>query len=134
MALRDKIFDAEDRPVDRSEDVPEWGVTVWFRVMTGTARDEFEGATLRNMRGDEVVSTTGIRSMLLVSTLVDEQGAAVFTKQDIRKLEGKNSVVLHRLAEIAKTVNSIAKDSIDDAEKNSESDPSEKDGSSSAPS
>jgi hypothetical protein len=134
VALKELIFAAEDRQVDRTEIVDEWGVTVGFRVMSGRARDAFESATLRNMRDGEVVSTTGLRSLLLVETLVDSEGSPVFTKQDIRKLEEKSSVVLDRLNNIAKEVNGLDSDSGDDAEKNSESDPSDKHGSSSAPS
>ncbi len=134
MTLKDLIFLADDRQVDRTEDVDEWGVTVGFRVMSGKARDAFESATLRNMRGGEVVSTAGLRSLLLVATLVDEEGTPVFTQQDIRKLEEKSSVVLDRLNDIAKEVNGLANDSGEVAEGNSESDLSGKDGSSSAPS
>ncbi len=133
MAMKDKIFQADDRPVERTEDVPEWGVTVGFRVIGGKERSAHERRTMAKSRNGEVIDTAGLRGGLLAATLVDEDEALIFSPADVAALEEKNGVVLDRLFSIAQKVNGFGEDAVEDAEKNSESGPSASSGSSSAP-
>ena len=132
MSLKDKILKSEDRPVTRWEDVPEWGVKVGFRVVSGVERSLHERRTLSKMRDGDVVDTSGLRSSLLVATLVDEDESPIFTSADASALDQKNGGVLDRLFKIAQDVNGFTDEASDELEKNSEAAPNGSNGSSSA--
>lgn len=114
------IFAAQDLQTE-TVDVPEWGGAVIIRTMTGAQRDSYEQSLMkRGSDGRYTVDTENMRAKLVVYTAVDEQGNALFTADDLTALAGKNAAVIERLALAAQRLNGLAKDSVEDAKKNSE--------------
>ena len=113
MSLRDTILTADDLG-EETVPVPEWGVTVLLRGMTGTQRitlvDRSTAKDRRYMYSD-----------ILIATCLDpETQTPVFDKADRESLSDKSGGVLERLA---LKVLSISGVSLDDAEAEVEADP-----------
>jgi hypothetical protein len=103
-------------------EVPEWGGAVIVRTMTGAQRDAYEATLMtRNDAGKLEVNTDNMRAKLLLVTLVDEQGNALFTASDLDALSGKSSGAIERLAVVAQKLNGLNKGAVEDAAKNSAS-------------
>ena len=115
MSLRDTILTADDLQ-ESVEDVPEWGVKILFKGMTGRER----------IRLVERVSSTGpdrefMYSDILIATALDpETGKPVFDPADREALADKAGGVLERLA--AKVMELSGVD-LDEAEKEVAEDP-----------
>jgi hypothetical protein len=93
--------------------VPEWGVKVTIRTMSGAERERLELAN--RTAGDD----DQWRGRLLVATVSDEANAApVFTMADAAALSAKSSAVLGRLATVATELNRIGDAEIVNAAKN----------------
>lgn len=110
MALtRDQILQFDD--LKREEvNVPEWGpgATVFVRTMTGSERDRFEAAFLRD-RSDT-------RARLAVATVCDEQGKLLFTPADMPAISRKSSAALDRIFAVAMRLSRIGKEDVAEAE------------------
>jgi hypothetical protein len=123
MNLAEQILAAQDityEPVD----VPEWGLKVFVKGLTGTERDDFE-ASIRQMRPtadrksmEPVLIPDNMRSKMLVKCLVDEQGQRIFTDQQINALGAKNGAVLDRLHDVASRLSGMDGGAVDRAEAN----------------
>jgi len=117
MNLRDKILKAKDIPVEVKE-VPEWGVSIEIRGMTGKQRSDMIAATL-DKKGKTI--TGAIYPELLTRCLYDpETGEPIFTQQDAEQISGKSGHVLERLARIASRLSGISDEALETAEKNSD--------------
>lgn len=114
MLSREQILAADDRRRDLVE-VPEWGGSVYVTVMSGTARDDWE-AWLVGQRKDGTISNA--RAHLVVATVVDETGARLFSLEDVVALGQKSSTALDRLVAVARRLNKLGDQAIEDAEKN----------------
>ncbi|MFP3624566.1 hypothetical protein SB771_35415, partial [Burkholderia sp. SIMBA_051] len=80
----------------------------------------------RDGDGKYRVDTVNMRTKLLVHTVVDEAGRALFDGDaDVRELAGKSSAAIERLFTVAQRLNGLAADSVENAEKNSVSGPSD---------
>jgi hypothetical protein len=101
MSLRDRILATEDLP-RKSLPIPEWGLTVHVRTLTGRERDRFEGQQSRDPYGD-------VRARLAVLALVDDQGQPLFTEADVPALSAKSSRALDRIFAVAVRLNGISK-------------------------
>lgn len=106
---RDAILGASDLPVEEVE-VPEWGGSVFLRSMTGSERDQWEMRIHNN--GPENISN--IRASLLVLTLVDKDGNRLFKDKDIEALGAKSSSVLSRLFDVARKLNALSSDDVEE--------------------
>lgn len=117
MALtREQILGADD--LTREEvPVPEWGGTVFLRAMTGTERMRYEKL---------FDATAGMKALalLLAMTLCDEAGRALFSEADVEAVMGKNGALIMRLFEVARRLNRLSKQDIEELEKNSPASPS----------
>lgn len=138
MSLAEQILAAQDIAYE-AVDVPEWGVKVYVKGLTGTERDAYE-ASLRQMRPtldgkglEPVLITDNMRAKMLVKCLVDEQGQRVFTDQQIAALGAKNGRVLDRLHDVAARLSGMDSAAVEDAEGNSDAAPSGSSTSSSLP-
>jgi hypothetical protein len=115
MNLRDQILQAKDLPRE-SVNVPEWGnITVHVQTMTGTARDAFEQSCMKD--GKRCIDN--VRAKLLVNTLVDENGKAIFTQADVEALGAKSSKALDRLVVVAQRLNGVTDADVKELAKNS---------------
>jgi len=110
----DDILNAEDlkpEPVD----VPEWGGTVLVRGMTGTERDQFEAAMLKdNMSGvSKDKAMDNYRARLAAATIVDENGARLFRGDAVvKRLGAKNAQALTRVVEVSSRLSGLSDDDV----------------------
>jgi hypothetical protein len=96
--------------------VPEWGGEVIVRALTGSDRDKFD---LELQRVKDSGEQPNIRGLMAVLCVVDEDGNQVFTHADIAELAKKNAKPLDRIFDVAAPLSGLAKDVVEDAEKNS---------------
>lgn len=129
MGLADQILAASDIETE-PYDVPEWGLKVWVRALTGTDRDAYEGS-VRQVRprldgkGMEVVMLDdNTRAKLLVKCLVDETGERIFTDRQVGDLGGKNGRVIDRLYDVATRLSGMSDEAVEGAKGNSDAAPS----------
>lgn len=110
---RDQILQADD--LGRVElQIPEWGGSVYVRVMRGTERDQFEGSMTS---GDEQ-KRANVRALLAALTVVDEKGERLFrSTEDIEALGGKSARALNRIFNKAMEVNGFGADDVEKLEK-----------------
>lgn len=109
MSLRDEILGRDDLPVEVVT-VPEWGMDVRVRALSGAERDAYEASCLKRMGGkaDKVEMTfENIRARLVARSVVDEAGARVFTDADVASLGAKNAAALNRLFEVAQRLSGL---------------------------
>jgi hypothetical protein len=119
--IKDRILAADDLPVEDVE-VPEWGVTVQVRGMSGTDRDAYEAKAVALKRGgtDIELRLADFRSKLLVKSLFDpESGERIFADNEVHKLGAKSGQVIERLFEVAGRLSGMADKSTEVAKGNS---------------
>ena len=113
---REAILQADDATRE-SVDVPEWGGSLFVRVMDGKERDAFENWFLQ---ARETKNYVGFRARLTAATACDDSGVLLFKPDDIPALELKSSSALQRVYDAAMRLNRMSKDDQDDLEKNLE--------------
>lgn len=116
MDIRSKILGADDLPSE-SVEVPEWGVTVYVRSMTGRDRDMFEGQMVE--MADQGKRMDNFRARLAVFCAVDEKGKRIFKDSDQATLGQKSGRALDRVFEVASRLNKLTESDIEDKKKNS---------------
>lgn len=105
-------------------DVPEWGGAVIIRAMSGLQRDLYETSLMQKQDdGTYKVNTENMRAKLVCFTAVDEAGTALFSGDELTLLAGKSAAVLERLFDAAQKINGLQQGAVEDAAKNSASDP-----------
>ena len=122
---RAEILAVNDRTY---QDVPtkEWklGSAVRVQSLTGTERDQWEEACQEQKGKDRVFSTKQLREKLLSFCLVDAEGNKLFSEGDIALLAEKNAAVLTRLFDVARKLNGIGTQDVEELVKNCGADPS----------
>lgn len=119
-----QILDYDDRKTERVE-VPEWGGDVIVRNLTGSERDSYE-ASMTIQKGDKSVpNPVGARARLVVRAAIDEDGKRLFSDNDAPKLSDKNAAVLDRLWDKIAELSGLTSTAAEDAEGNSDDDPSD---------
>lgn len=111
-----QILAANDTKIE-AVDVPEWGGTVYVRVLRGTDRDRFEEWV--NKEKDK-----SVRCRFLVSALCDDKGSLLFTPDQVASLNEKSGDVLSRVFERAWDINYLSPKAVDELGKDSPSDQS----------
>ena len=114
---KDQIIAAVDSKIELA-DVPEWGGSVYVRIMSGAARDLWEQRIYARQDDDGEVAFTNNRAELLVQTLCDANGEPIFELGDIECLSKKSSVPLDRLVDVARRLNALRAEDVEDAVKN----------------
>lgn len=105
---KEQILSASDsKPLEVQ--VPEWGDSVFIRVMSVGERDAFELEYIRS--GGKHVDN--FRTKYLQSCLCNERGELLFTKDDIAALSQRNGAVMHRLWEKAMSHNGMTQKDAD---------------------
>jgi len=114
VSIREKIRKAQDR-TSQIVEVPEWGVTVEVRSMTGSQRS----AIVTALTSDEDNKMEALWGGMLVSCVYDpETGDPVFKEDDAEwLLNEKSSTVLDRLSNVCLQVAGIVEGAVDDAGK-----------------
>lgn len=124
LSKADILGAADLKTVDVS--VPEWGGVVTLKTMTGAERDEFEASlsssTDAKMVDGKAVSVKvdlrGLKVRLLSLTIVDAEGALLFSKADVADLLEKNGGVIDRLFQECQKLNGMGNEAVNDLIKN----------------
>ena len=127
MLNRDAIVNMNDRKIVLIN-IPEWGGDVFIRKWSGKERSLFLSKSIKaDGNGAEVNLDSLYDNMALVvaMSLCDEVGTRLFTaeQEDIAILSSKDGEIIQRIYQEALVLNGLAKKSIEDAAKNSESVP-----------
>lgn len=110
---RDQILSAPD--LDREEfAVPEWGGSIFIRVLSLAERYEFE-RRFSDPNGKPVDAVV----LLVALCVCDEHGRALFTAADVEVLKSKNADVILRISQAASRLNGLTKEDVDGLVKNS---------------
>jgi len=115
MALltKEAILKKKDLPTEEVN-VPEWKGKVKVITMTGKQRDAFEMKVYEANEKD----LGNFRARLCVATIVDENNIPVFTFGDMEALGRKSGRAIGRVFDVAKRLNGIGDDTIEEIEKN----------------
>ncbi len=124
---RDAIFAVDDQSIQPLE-VPEWGGTVYLRVMTGEERDEYENGMVNPATG-KLTKRDNFRARLAVIVLCNEDGERLFTPGDVGKICKKGGKALDRIFAAGTKLNGMTEDDVKEIKGNSESGQSEDSGS-----
>jgi hypothetical protein len=93
---REAILAISDTQIE-TIDVPEWNTMVRVRGLTAAERDQFEGEIVQRNGKDVRTNTKNIRARLVVLSVVDADGARLFTYHDIVALGEKSAKALDRI-------------------------------------
>jgi len=113
LLTREQILSANDRKSAETS-VPEWGGSVFLRVMSGTERESFE----REWTSTEEKLLPQYKTKMLRRCLCDDKGETLFSNDDLAALGEKNALVLDRLFHDCMRLNGFEKDSVEEAAKN----------------
>ena len=113
MGLKETILAAVDGNSE-TVTVPDWGVNVVIKSLSGKERDRWEKTIVQ---ADGKVNLENIRAKLLSVCLVDDEGKPIFTEQAADALGDKSAVVLDRLFTISKKINAIGEAEITELKK-----------------
>ena len=117
--LRNKILQADDLESE-VVDVPQWGVEVEIRSLSGRDR----AALNRVATSGDGFDLERWYSEILIATVHDpETGERVFEKADAKALGGKSNAALERLAQTAMRISGMAATAVDEAEEEFEGNP-----------
>lgn len=119
---KQQILDAKDIKVEEVE-VPEWGGSVYIKVMNATQRDEFETFVYKRQdQGD----LRGMRVLLCKLCICDAEGKQMFeSTDDVKALTDKSGSALMVVFQAAQKLNALRKEDIGGIEENLKPDPSE---------
>ncbi len=116
MSIRDQILTAQDIPSE-SVDVPEWGVKVEVRGMTGAERTRIMDKAV-GQTGD--VNLQFVYPEIVIATSFDpESGEQIFSPSDRDALLAKSANALDRLASVGMRLSGFTQESADVAGKDS---------------
>ena len=121
---REAILGADDRPFE-DVDVPEWGGSVRIGVMSGTDRDAWDQALVRQEKNRTVSNLANIRARLVAYCAVDEAGQRIFSPGDVEALGQKSSAALQRVFDAARRLNGLGPQAEEEAKGNSDPGPSD---------
>ena len=113
MGLRDDILNIDDLPITAVE-VPEWGVTVFVREMTGTERDVYESNLLEQKDLPMSKRLANMRAKLVVLCTVDSDGKRIFNDDDIEAVGHKSSAAVSRVAVVAQNLNALTDNHVEE--------------------
>jgi hypothetical protein len=122
VSIRDQILAKQDIPSEMV-DVPEWGVKVEVRGMTGAERTRIMDKATQNA-GD--VNLQFVYPEIVIATAFDpESGEQVFKPNDRDALLAKSATALDRIAAVGMRLSGFTAESADDMGKDSSATDSE---------
>lgn len=113
LLTREEILGADDR---RHEDVevPEWGGTVRVRALSGTERDAYEAGIVQiSGDGRRKFTLANARARLVSLSIVDENGARLFSEGDIEELGEKSATALERVFDAARRLSGLSEEEVE---------------------
>lgn len=118
---KNQILSANDLPT-RVVSVPEWkdGGEVIVKTMIATEVDAYEASMIKGKGKNTRFDLENAKSKLCVRVLVDEHGNRLFGDNEAYALGRKSSKVIDRIYEVAKDLNGISDEDLEDLVGNSE--------------
>ncbi|PTQ89798.1 hypothetical protein [Agitococcus lubricus] len=118
MNLKAAIFATIGAAIAEAVAVPEFGMGLELKVsvMTVAERANFDEAYRLIKESERAIN---FRPLLLVFTVKDENGQAVFSVDDVEQIKQLNSLAVVRLSDVALRLNKMLKDDVEAHEKNS---------------
>jgi hypothetical protein len=114
--IRDLIMSAKDTHSETVE-IPEWGVTVEVRSMSGAARAVLMQDAVQS--GGQIDMGRVYPDLIIQTCFDPETGEAVFESTDRDLIMSKNGAILDRLAEVATRLSGFNEKAVDEAGKDS---------------
>lgn len=118
VSLAERILSAQDLAEETLE-VPEWGVTLLVRGMTGAQRSAFYRASGGNVAGNggpPQVNVDGSMAFILEACVYDpETGGAVFTPEQAAAALRKSGAVIDRVTTLALKLSGLAPEAAGEA-------------------
>lgn len=117
---REAILAKADIPT-RELFVPEWETWVRVKGLNGRERDEFEVSITVGKGKNRDVNMRNMRAKLIVLSVVDERGAALFTEGDVEALGAKSAAALEKIFDVARELSGLSDQDVEELLKNSAS-------------
>ena len=117
MKTGEEILSIDDTKKLERIEIPEWETEIYVKVMTGAERDRWELSTTALLKTPNLAN---IRASLCAMTICDSKGKRLFTDQQMEALGQKSAVVLDRIFDVARKMNRLNDDDIEELEKNLE--------------
>lgn len=114
MLTREQILAAKDRAREEVP-VPEWGGTVFVSVMSGRARDAWEASLVDRDRSPVFEDMS---AKLAAACITDADGRLLFSAEDVVELSEKSAAALHRIVAVARRLNRLGAQGLEDAKGN----------------
>ncbi|MER7076635.1 hypothetical protein SAMN02982929_05303 [Saccharopolyspora kobensis] len=111
---REAILAADDSNVE-DVPVPQWGGTVRVRSLTGRERDRLEASMIgKNGKADATRGLANFRARLVAASVIDENGAPMFTEADVDALAGKSAAALDVIASAAMRLSGLSDSDVEE--------------------
>ncbi len=119
MALLSKqqILAAKDIETKDIE-VPEWVGSVRIRGLNGAERDEFEQSMVERRGKRYEANLRNARARLVALSVVDADGARLFSEADVNALGNKSASALNRVYEAARDLSGLTEADVDELAEN----------------
>ena len=98
--IRDSILAAPDLTTEPVE-IPEWNTTLLVKSMTGADRDQLEA------RYSDTGGVVGLKALIVVLSVVDENGERVFSLSDVEALQEKSASAIDRVFHVAQRLSHL---------------------------
>jgi hypothetical protein len=112
MLDRDAILNVVDLKPEVVE-VPEWGGSLYIRMLTASERDKFEASCVGTGKKQNL---TNIRARLVVLCACDEAGERLFTDGDAEALGRKSAAAVDKVFGACSKLNGFSSQDIEDLE------------------
>lgn len=113
MGIRDAILGATAPPSEVVA-LPQLGIDVTVRGMTGVERDAFEASCFEGRGKKRDFNMKNLRAKLVAYCCIDEQGARVFTDADAIALGNVRADVIDRLFGVAQRLSGMKDEDVDE--------------------
>ncbi len=113
MGIREVLLGATTVPTEVVV-LPELGVSVTVRGMTGSERDAFEATCWEGRGKKRAFSSKDVRAKLIASCCLDEKGQRAFSDADVQSLGQVRADVIDRLFGVAQRLSGMTDQDVDD--------------------
>ena len=100
-------------------EVPEWGGSVWVRMLSGLELETLETRIDAQLKAGDAGQARALYALIVGTCLVDQNGQRLFDTEDSKQLASLAGPALKRIAQAASRLNGILESDVDSAKKNS---------------
>lgn len=109
---REAILGSDDSNTEVVE-IPQWGGSVRVRSLTGRERDRLEASMIgKNGKADAKSGLTNFRARLVAASVVDDNGAPMFTEADLDALADRSAAALDAIAQAAMRLSGLSSEDV----------------------